>query len=143
MGTLNFAVPVVGSMPTTAYPLNAKMVPSGCMAASAPTSQSTGVHAHGGPQGIELDGERFNTRAISLMINSLISMPIVDKTGLPPTAYYDVALKFNRDESAASAPDAYPSLVTAIEEQLGLKLEPATAPIDTLVIDSAEHPSEN
>ena len=111
--------------------------------ASAPTSQSTGVHAHGGPQGIELDGERFNTRAISLMINSLISMPIIDKTGLPPTAYYDFALQFSRTESATPEPDAYPSLFTALEEELGLKLEPAKGPVDTLVIDHAEAPSEN
>jgi uncharacterized protein (TIGR03435 family) len=39
--------------------------------------------------------------------------------------------------------EAYPSLFTAIEEELGLKLESAKGPIDTLVIDHAETPSEN
>jgi len=110
---------------------------------SSTANQSTGVHARGGPQGIEIDGGRFNARAISLMINSLISMPIIDKTGLPPTAYYDFALQFSRTESATPAPDAYPSLFTALEEELGLKLEPAKGPVDTLVIDHAEAPSEN
>ncbi|HEY6346415.1 MAG TPA: DUF3738 domain-containing protein [Bryobacteraceae bacterium] len=34
-------------------------------------------------------------------------------------------------------------LLTAIQEQLGLKLEPATAPFDTIIIDYAERPDEN
>ena len=43
----------------------------------------------------------------------------------------------------AAATDAPPALVTAIQEQLGLKLEPTTAPIEVLVIDSAARPTPN
>jgi uncharacterized protein (TIGR03435 family) len=46
-------------------------------------------------------------------------------------------------ESAAPAPDAAPDIFTAIQEQLGLKLEPARGPLRTLVIDHIEKPSEN
>jgi uncharacterized protein (TIGR03435 family) len=92
---------------------------------------------------VEIDVELFNTRAISLLMNSQLNIPIIDKTGLPATSFYDFALQFSRDESGTPDPDAYPSLFTAIEEELGLKLESAKGPVDTLVIDHAEAPSEN
>jgi uncharacterized protein (TIGR03435 family) len=69
---------------------------------------------------------------------------VVDRTGL--TGRWDFKLTFAIDRSllppGADAPppdpDA-PSLFTAIQEQLGLKLESTKAPVDVLVIDSAEH----
>jgi uncharacterized protein (TIGR03435 family) len=43
-----------------------------------------------------------------------------------------------------SAPEASgPSVFTAVKEQLGLELEPIKGPLDTIVIDHAEMPSEN
>ena len=44
---------------------------------------------------------------------------------------------------AADNPDAAPDLFTAFQQQLGLKLEPTKAPIDVMVIDKVEKPSEN
>ena len=67
-----------------------------------------------------------------------IDQPVVDRTGI--TGVYDIMLK-----SAASAilqPDG-PSLLTLVEEQLGLKLVGAKDMIPMLVIDHAEEPSEN
>jgi uncharacterized protein (TIGR03435 family) len=110
---------------------------------SSAANPTTGVQARGSRQGVEIDVERFNTRAISLLMNSQLNIPIIDKTGLPATSFYDFALQFSRDESGTPDPDAYPSLFTAIEEELGLKLESAKGPVDTLVIDHAEAPSEN
>jgi uncharacterized protein (TIGR03435 family) len=67
--------------------------------------------------------------------------PIVDKTGL--TGHADIVLKWS-DEAAAEqgGPNAV-SLFTAIEEQLGLKLQPSKGPVETLVIDHVEMPSED
>jgi uncharacterized protein (TIGR03435 family) len=65
---------------------------------------------------------------------------VVDKTGL--TGNYDIDLKWTPDDQQGT-PDAGPSLFTALEEQLGLKLVPAKGPVDKLVVDHVEKPSEN
>ena len=72
---------------------------------------------------------------------------VVDKTGL--TGPWDFDLKFVLDGPAPNIPglpppptDA-PSLVTALQEQLGLKLEPQRAPVEVLVVTSIERPTED
>jgi uncharacterized protein (TIGR03435 family) len=73
--------------------------------------------------------------------------PIFDKTGL--AGPYDFLLEWTPDNFAAAGPGVDvsdpvgPSLFTALQTQLGLKLEPAIASFDTLVIDHAEKPSTN
>jgi uncharacterized protein (TIGR03435 family) len=76
----------------------------------------------------------------------VVDHTVVDKTGLSGT--YDIQLKFARGEDTASSKpdngaDPAPSIFTALEEQLGLKLQSTKGPVDTLVIDSIEKPSEN
>jgi uncharacterized protein (TIGR03435 family) len=67
---------------------------------------------------------------------------VLDKTGL--TGHYDFELRWTPDDTPADSPNASgPSIFTAVQEQLGLKLEPSTAPLDTLVIDHAEPPTAN
>jgi uncharacterized protein (TIGR03435 family) len=76
------------------------------------------------------------------LLSQEVGRPVVDRTGL--TGSYDFTLQWTPDQGASSTPvDAGPSLFTALEEQLGLKLEPAKAPLDILVIDHIEKPSEN
>jgi uncharacterized protein (TIGR03435 family) len=67
--------------------------------------------------------------------------PIVDQTGL--TGRYDIRLRYTDDVAHAADPDAPPGLFTAIQEQLGLKLEPVRAPVDVFVINHVEKPSPN
>jgi len=64
---------------------------------------------------------------------------VFDRTALE--GYFDLTLRFSRDQDPAN-PDA-PSIFTALQEQLGLKLEPGRAPLQTLVIDHIERPTEN
>jgi bla regulator protein BlaR1 len=66
---------------------------------------------------------------------------VIDKTGL--TGTFDLHLEFTRDDAAADKVDAAQSIFTAVEAQLGLKLLPAKGPVDYVVIDRVEHPSEN
>jgi uncharacterized protein (TIGR03435 family) len=73
---------------------------------------------------------------------SFVGRQVVDRTNL--TGAFDVDLEWMPDTSgAAASPDAEASIFTAIQEQLGLKLEPSMAPLDVVVIDSAERPAGN
>ena len=69
-----------------------------------------------------------------------IDRPIVDRSGLQGN--YAFALKF-APVGAANADLDRPELVTALREQLGLRLEATRAPIDVLVVDSVERPTPN
>jgi len=81
---------------------------------------------------------------IDHQLSGYTDRPIFDKTGL--TAPYDFTLEFAVENvppaQEADSKDG-PALVTAVKEQLGLKLEPDTAQFDTVVIDHADRPSEN
>lgn len=66
---------------------------------------------------------------------------IVDKTGLGDKRF-DFDLQWTPDDRRID-PDAGPSLFTALEEQLGLKLVPSKGPGKVLVIDHMEKPSPN
>jgi uncharacterized protein (TIGR03435 family) len=67
---------------------------------------------------------------------------LIDKTGL--TGRYDFELHWTPDDTPADSPlGGGPSIFTAVEEQLGLKLESAKAPVEVLVIDSARLPTPN
>jgi uncharacterized protein (TIGR03435 family) len=67
--------------------------------------------------------------------------PVIDQTGL--AGRYDFTLKWAREDAPASDPNALPSIFTAMQEQLGLKLEPVKAPVDVFVVDHIERPSAN
>jgi len=64
---------------------------------------------------------------------------VIDKTGL--TGHADITLKWSDDVAAEQGGPDVISIFTAVEEQLGLKLEPSKGPVDTLVIDHAEMPT--
>ncbi|HTM03853.1 MAG TPA: TIGR03435 family protein [Vicinamibacterales bacterium] len=88
----------------------------------------------------------------NVMQSAVLDRPVIDRTGLP--GRYDFTLTWTPDESqfrglgvrvppASGDPNAPPGLFTAIQEQLGLRFESTNAPVDALVIDHAEKPSEN
>jgi uncharacterized protein (TIGR03435 family) len=88
------------------------------------------------------------------LMNLLLDRPVIDRTGIAD--YFKIQLKFSPDDSptsrsdaadpatpsAARTPDA-PGIFQAIQDQLGLKLVPARGPVDVLVIEHIERPSEN
>jgi bla regulator protein blaR1 len=104
----------------------------------------------------QLDGHSLGMTDIARLLSQQLGRTVVDKTGL--TANYDFTLKWTPEEGqgpafrgpegspgtgSTPAPESGPSIFTAVQEQLGLKLESQKGPVEILVIDHVEKPSEN
>jgi uncharacterized protein (TIGR03435 family) len=77
------------------------------------------------------------------LLTELAGRPVIDKTGV--SGLFDLHLEFTPDDKDSSGTDgaAAPSIFTALQEQLGLRLEPARGPVELFVIDHVERPGEN
>jgi uncharacterized protein (TIGR03435 family) len=95
--------------------------------------------------GLDVRGGKghFTARKITMPIlaaqlaGRVFDRPVLDRTGI--AGEFDIDLDWALDEN----PDTGPSIFTALREQLGLRLESARGPVEMLVIDHAERPSEN
>lgn len=87
-----------------------------------------------------LHGRSMADFAQFLSFSNLVGRTVVNKTGL--SGNYEFDLKWTPDDQQNTL-DAGPTLFTALEEQLGLKLVPARDPVETLVVDHVERPTEN
>lgn len=83
-------------------------------------------------------------------LTSQMRAPVIDETGIKGT--FDFAMEWAPEEHApvrpgsdpeAASPPSGPSFLTALHEQLGLKLEPGKGPVEILIVDHAERPSGN
>jgi uncharacterized protein (TIGR03435 family) len=91
---------------------------------------------------IKLEGRGLPMAHLAKTLADQLHRSVVDKTEL--TGNYDLTLQWTPDDAPASADaDSAPSIYTAVQEQLGLKLQPAKAPVEVLVVDHAAMPSEN
>lgn len=92
-----------------------------------------------------LEGQGLSITAVANQLSYIVHYSVVDKTGL--TGAYDLDLKWTPDDAGPLSGDALggsgPSFFTALQEQLGLKLQSTKGPVETLTIDHAELPSEN
>lgn len=109
-----------------------------------PTPQGKGTGYSMGPGKITGNGIELDSLAFSL--SNEIGRIIVNQTGL--SGGYNIDLKWQPDAMQAGANSSsvdppLPDLFTALQEQAGLKLEPAKGPVDVYVIDHVEKPSEN
>ena len=78
---------------------------------------------------------------LEIVLSSAAGRPVLDRTGL--TGSFDIELKWTPTLGADAAPADAVSIFTAVQEQLGLRLENATAPLDVILIDRIERPTEN
>ena len=104
----------------------------------------------GGPPG-KLIGTGVTMAMFSAVLSMNVGRPVVDRTALAGS--FDIELTYDPASAAQAAPgappgpvptdDTKPSIFTALQEQLGLKLESTRGPIDVLVVDQAERPTPN
>jgi uncharacterized protein (TIGR03435 family) len=132
---------IASLMPKPGEPMKCAMMP-----AVDPSNPSAGFGMRG-------DGQAMST--LTTLLTQVMGRPVHDKTGLP--GLYDWVLKFDPrilltlvQQTGVSVPTLpsntdslfadSPSLLTALQEQLGLELDSERGPVEVLVIDSAEMP---
>jgi uncharacterized protein (TIGR03435 family) len=92
----------------------------------------------------QMIGTNTTMANLSLMLARQLDRPVLDRTGL--TGKYNFQFVWTPDTRPCSgSPESSnaPSIFTALEETLGLRLESIKGPVDTLIIDRADRPSEN
>ena len=120
------------------------------VAPATPTAPACGIQAAEGPGRIIATG--VDVAALAAVI-APSQRPVIDRTGL--TGRYDINLTYTPEAFTAAGLAARngspmpgvdpngPPLVTALEQQAGLRLQPIRAPIEVVVIDRIERPAEN
>jgi len=88
---------------------------------------------------VEVPGQPF--RNFVYFLGRQLDRPLIDKTGLQ--GLYDVTLRWTPEPTESTRTSDFPTLFTAVQEQLGLKLESGKGTVDMFVIDSVQRPSEN
>lgn len=104
--------------------------------------------------GLAMEGISVSMPALTKRLSLILGREVIDKTGI--TGRFSLHLEFAMDDALAglpnpAGPDASgqpqasdrPSIRTALQEQLGLKLEVSKGPVGVLVIDHVERPTEN
>ena len=117
-------------------------------------NESGGILPGFGGQGPGAIGVRNSTMAefAGFLQSRLLDRPVVDQTGV--TGRFDFQLAWRPDQAQLGPPggpapqlppevEARPDLFTAIQEQIGLKLESSKAPVEAYVIDKVQKPSDN
>ncbi len=98
--------------------------------------QENGTSINRGSDRIEVQTSN-SVSTLAEQLSMIVGRDVVDKTGI--AGRYNLKLQWTPDAAA----DSGPSIFTALEEQLGLKLEPAKGPVQVLVIDRVEMPTAN
>ena len=96
------------------------------------------MSSHSGQGSLSLNAKAASMALLASFVGNRLGRVVVDKTGL--TGAYDFTLQWAPDQATDSA---LPPLVTALKEQLGLRLESQKSPVQVFVIDRLERPVDN
>jgi len=104
-----------------------------------------------GPSGAQMAGGQVRIAELARVLSMAMGRTVVDQTGY--AELFDVQVDFMADQSTPALPppppgsptadSGLPSIATALQEQLGLRLQSSRGPVDVVVIDRIERPSAN
>lgn len=105
------------------------------------TPAPCGSRMLGDSRGVTILAGMQGMTALAGMLRGVGGREVVDRTGLSGT--FDFELRYAPDalSADAGADNPMPNVFTALQEQLGLKLESASGPVEYLVIDSIDRPT--
>jgi uncharacterized protein (TIGR03435 family) len=89
----------------------------------------------------EMTARGVTSELLARQLTAVMQQPVVDRTAL--SGAVDFELRWQPDLTAVSPDSGAPPLVTALREQLGLRLVPARTPVDVLIVKAAARPQEN
>lgn len=105
--------------------------------------KSDGTTINYGRDHLEVQGPN-STALLAEVLSKQVGRPVIDQTGI--SGRYDLTLKWTPDDNDSAGTigsNLPPSIFTALEEQLGLKLVPQKGPVQVLIVDHVEMPSKN
>jgi uncharacterized protein (TIGR03435 family) len=133
---------------TRELPVYALVLAKGGMKFQAAKDPNSGVRSSGRTGQLKGQGVTMAdlAKALTRTLQTELGRVVIDQTNL--TGKYDLTLKWTPSMGSPpmlnGQPDtSAPDIFTAVQEQLGLKLESTKAPVPVLVVDHAELPSEN
>jgi len=115
-----------------------------------PSPRCGSVNVMLAPSGARMQGGRIPMPEFVRVLSAVLGRTVIDKSGF--TGLFDVRLDFLPDETTPALPalppgpaplDSSPSILAALQQQLGLRLEPSKGPVEVIVVDQVARPSAN
>ncbi len=135
---------LVAHRETKEFPVYCMVVAKGGFKLQAVEAGPGGMNSNSDEMGGQLKATRTTLERMAQWLSQRVDRPVIDMTGIQGS--FDFELKYSRDNAKAESDNTphYPIVPLAIQEQLGLRLEKRTAPIEILIVDRAEKvPVEN
>lgn len=112
---------------------------AGLKKTAAPDSVNSSTNTSGGNTQTSITARKASMDRLAKILARELRQPVVDRTGL--SGDFDFTLAWTRNNAPADTD--LPTIFTAVQDQLGLRLRSEKVPLDVLVIDRAEKPSAN
>jgi uncharacterized protein (TIGR03435 family) len=105
-----------------------------------PIEKGNSLSAYGADGGTHLLGKSASMDRLVYALSGRLSAPVLDRTGLTGPFDYDIVFSREDNPSDTGGP---PALATALQEEMGLRLEKTKGRVDIIVVDHVEKPSAN